>query len=304
MPAADAAATAIAAAAQALKAEAEELSADIIPPLPNTVKRRLVLDWESLTRKQRILTLPARLPVITLLAAFLHDQHAKTQHAVDSEVAAKQEAVLQVCEGLLCYFERCLPAVLLYRIERPQLQQLAANHSLSSSLLGQPNASPLFSLQHYSHTLPPVASTHSSSSSSSSASTPPPTALTHWLGEPSADAQTAPAPSVAQWSGVYGVEHLVRLLCKLPAILRDGEAEWLPQQRDAVRYTLSTLYKWLSAHDELIYAYSRHEQPTPEYMFKLQQPQHGASLKDEAPEGMDEQHSPSKAKRKAKREQR
>ena len=285
-PASEASASAIAAATKALKTDEELMSSELVPPLPSVLRRRLILDWEWLTRRQHIQRLPARLPVLTLLAAFLHDHHASQalQPAAADSAAAKQEAVMQVCEGLLCYFERCLPAVLLYRIERPQMQQLAQQHNLSVPVPGQPTASPLFSLQHITRTLPrpPAADVQSSSSSSPSSSTSAsrPTALTHWLPAPSADTDSFSA-STPQWSGVYGCEHLIRMLCKLPAILRDGETEWLDEQRQAVRYTLTALYKWLSLHDELIDGYSVHEQPDGDYMFKLQQPHHAAHHADE-----------------------
>ena len=302
--ASSAAARAIAAATESLKTSGEsEVSSSLAPPLPSSLRRRLVLDWERLTRRQQIARLPARLPVLTLLAAFLHDhqanrageQAAAAAAAADAD-SAKQEAVLQVCEGLLCYFERCLPAVLLYRIERPQMTQLAQQHSLVLPAAGQVNDPPLFSLQHMTHTLPrpPATVLPSSYPSSSSSSSPPlsvsapPTALTHWLPEPSA-ASASFASAVPQWSGVYGVEHLIRLLCKLPAILRDGEAQWMDEQRLAVRYTLTALYRWLSAHDELIYGYSAYEHPSSDYMYKLQQPHHAASYSDESVRHSDEQ---------------
>ena len=281
--ASQAAAKAIAATVETMKSEEELMSSDLVPPLPSALRRRLVLDWERLTRKQHILRLPARLPVLTVLAAFLHDHQANKPQTAAAEVdSAKQEAVMQVCEGLLCYFERCLPAVLLYRIERPQMQWLAEQHSLVIPVAGQPNASLLFSLQHVTQTLPPVlAAVNSSSSSSSSVTASPSTALTYWLPEPSAD-HSSFTTIIPQWSGVYGVEHLIRLLCKLPAILRDGEVEWMTEQRKAVRYTLAALYKWLSAHEELIYDYSAYEHADKEYMAKLQQPHHIAPHSQQA----------------------
>lgn len=40
----------------------------------------------------------------------------------------RQTLVEEVCEGLCEYFDRALPAVLLYRFERPQYRQLLAEH--------------------------------------------------------------------------------------------------------------------------------------------------------------------------------
>ena len=304
-----------------MKSDEELMSSDLVPPLPSTLRRRLVLDWERLTRKYQIQRLPARLPVLTILAAFLHDhQTSKAHEAAADAHAAQQDAVMQVCEGLLRYFERCLPAILLYRIERPQMQQLAEQHGLTIAAPGEHNATPLFSLLHLTQTLPrpPAAVQPSSSLSSSPASHTPQSALQYWLPAPSADSEHV-AVVVRQWSGVYGVEHLVRMLCKLPAILRGAETEWEQEQRQAVRYTLTALYRWLSFHDELIYGYSGYEKPEEDYMYKLQQPHHTAPLKDEPPQPLDKQHkprtghktvdmanghSPSKAGRTLKRERR
>ena len=323
----EAVAAALTSATAALSVDKDGVSSvasDLVPPMPSSLRRRLVLDWERLTRRQQILRLPTRLSVVMLLTAFVRDHKASSGHEKTAEMdEAKHELVLQVCEGLLCYFERCLSSILLYRIERPQMQQLVHQHNLKAPEPGQSDP-PLFNIQHMTRTLPnppptahpAVSSTSSSSSSSSAPSSAPTSVLVHWLGDAST-AAASPTAVVPQWSGVYGVEHLVRMLCKLPAILRGGEVEWETEQRQAVRYTLLALYRWLSAHDELIYSYSSYEPATVEYMSKLQQPQHnGVQNSDSAKPSTDQEkqqqqhsngqkkldlpraHSPSKAKRK------
>ena len=332
--ASQAAAAAIVEAQKTVKEQEAKESSDLVPPLPSNLRRRLVLDWEWLTRRNQIQRLPSRLPVVKLLAAFLHDHRTNCVREGKTEVdALGQQGVMQVCEGLLCYFERCLPAVLLYRIERPQMRQVVEKYGLTIPSPGQTDITPpVFSVEHMTRTLPSAAlaanSLAASSSSSSSSSASPtssgpfgtdfPSALSHCL--PSADDgddDSSVAAVIPQWSGVYGVEHLVRMLCKLPSILRDGEDEWLADQRSAVRYTLSSLYRWLGAHEDDLYRHSAYEQPSPDYMSKLQQPNHAPAgdgeLAEQSNESRKQQSSgqvkvevvqtrlPSKSKRKQQR---
>jgi mortality factor 4-like protein 1 len=82
--------------------------------IPGPLKKLLIVDWENITRNKKILTLPRKHTVTATLDEFLK---SKTRNAKDMEVMA------EVVKGLKKYFERALPAILLYKFERPQYNE-------------------------------------------------------------------------------------------------------------------------------------------------------------------------------------
>jgi mortality factor 4-like protein 1 len=83
--------------------------------LPEDLKTFVIRDWENLTQKNKICNLPKSQTVVKILADF---------------AATKKKAPVfaQICEGLSVYFDRALPTILLYRVERPQYERLRSEH--------------------------------------------------------------------------------------------------------------------------------------------------------------------------------
>jgi len=79
--------------------------------ISGALKKQLILDWESVTRNKKLVSLPRSTSVRALLAEF-EESKAKQEssHQMTKEVVAGVEA----------YFEKALGKLLLYRFERPQ----------------------------------------------------------------------------------------------------------------------------------------------------------------------------------------
>jgi mortality factor 4-like protein 1 len=98
-----------------LDAESDKANKIVIP---QHLKKQLILDWESITRKQMLVPLP-RQPCIDELL----DQYCKEQTS-----DAARHLQTEICSGLKTYFNRALPTVLLYRFERPQWKAMIEKH--------------------------------------------------------------------------------------------------------------------------------------------------------------------------------
>lgn len=105
--------------------------------VPGALKRRLLIDWENVTRQKHLLKLPCSTTVRDILDAFLL---TKTKNPKDMQLAT------EVMTGLRNFFDRVLGSVLLYRFERPQYQETRAEHEgkEASEIYGAEHFSRLF----------------------------------------------------------------------------------------------------------------------------------------------------------------
>lgn len=87
--------------------------------IPVKLKSLLVDDWEYVTKDKKICKIPS--PILT--ARQLIEEYEMTA-LKEFESPAQQSQLSEYCAGLKVYFERCLPLLLLYRLERLQYEEL------------------------------------------------------------------------------------------------------------------------------------------------------------------------------------
>eukprot|EP00047_Mylnosiga_fluctuans_P022747 m.125234 g.125234 ORF g.125234 m.125234 type:complete len:287 (+) comp9371_c1_seq4:305-1165(+) len=91
------------------------LRPDVRIAIPDELKQRLVDDWDQIIHKNKLVKLPRKLTVTTLLNNYLASLKGK----------GRQEHIArEVVAGLKVYFDECLGAILLYKFERPQYQEI------------------------------------------------------------------------------------------------------------------------------------------------------------------------------------
>lgn len=91
----------------------------IVLHIPVKLKSLLVDDWEYVTKDKRICQLPS--PTATVDQALGSYELAMSKKL---ESPALQSQLAEYCSGLRLYFERTLPILLLYRLERLQLDEV------------------------------------------------------------------------------------------------------------------------------------------------------------------------------------
>lgn len=104
------------------------------------LKKLLVEDWEHVVQDQKIIRLPRECSVQVVLDQFVE---SKRKSRTTAGVAVYQEIVA----GLKEYFNRCLPKLLLYRLERIQYDAMSAIHvdgAAPSSIYGAEHLLRLF----------------------------------------------------------------------------------------------------------------------------------------------------------------
>jgi len=81
--------------------------------LPEDLKTYVIKDWENLTQKNKVCNLPK-------------SEDRTVFQILQDFVASKKKipVMAQICDGLLVYFDRALPNILLYRVERSQYEKL------------------------------------------------------------------------------------------------------------------------------------------------------------------------------------
>lgn len=90
----------------------------LLIPLPDPLKIQLVDDWEAITRKNQVVTLPRNPNVKTILTEY-------EQYAINESTSAQaQNLINEVNAGLRVYFDRSLGHCLLYRKERQQYVEI------------------------------------------------------------------------------------------------------------------------------------------------------------------------------------
>lgn len=98
-------------------ADVEE-NGDFELPLGNQMCKRLVDDWEAVTRNKQLLKLPHKVPVMTILEEFLASRNKR------SGGPSTEKVWREITEGLNAYFDSALAQLLLYRFERQQYSDL------------------------------------------------------------------------------------------------------------------------------------------------------------------------------------
>uniref|UniRef100_A0A0E0GWY5 Uncharacterized protein n=1 Tax=Oryza nivara TaxID=4536 RepID=A0A0E0GWY5_ORYNI len=79
---------------------------------PSTLKKQLVDDWEFVTQLGKLVKLPRSPTVDDILKKYLEHRTKKDNKINDSYA--------EILKGLRCYFDKALPAMLLYKKERQQ----------------------------------------------------------------------------------------------------------------------------------------------------------------------------------------
>merc|ERR1712046_168870 len=96
---------------RAASMEGEE-NIDFELPLGNQMCKRLVDDWEAVTRNRQLLKLPHKVPVTQILEEFLASRNRR------GGGPSTEKVWREITEGLNAYFESALGQLLLYRFER------------------------------------------------------------------------------------------------------------------------------------------------------------------------------------------
>lgn len=94
------------------------MSAPLEIKLPTPLKRKLIADWEKITKKNLVMTLPraSGSRVCDILSDFEGFAAAKGQDA---------NIVAEIARGIKDYFNQALQVTLLYKLERSQLHDLS-----------------------------------------------------------------------------------------------------------------------------------------------------------------------------------
>jgi len=102
---------------------ADETAPQIKLPLPFTLKKQLVDDWESISQMDphMLVTLPRKPTVSDVISEFLEFKAKRTS-------TAKQQHLTELLEGLRIYFDNSLPVILLYPQERQQFADITKQH--------------------------------------------------------------------------------------------------------------------------------------------------------------------------------
>ncbi|WOL17471.1 protein MRG1 isoform X2 [Canna indica] len=103
---------------------------------PLTLKKQLVDDWEFVTQLGKLVKLPRSPNVDDILKKYLDYRTKK-----DGMIA---ESVGEILKGLRCYFDKALPAMLLYKKERQQYHEAVRDEVSPSTVYGAEHLLRLF----------------------------------------------------------------------------------------------------------------------------------------------------------------
>ncbi|XP_048436505.1 protein MRG1-like [Pyrus x bretschneideri] len=101
---------------------------DLVLQMPQTLKKQLVDDCEFITHLGKLVKLPRTPNVDDIFKKYL-DYRSK-----DSK--KKAQSVEEILKGLCCYFDKALPAMLLYKNERQQYEKAITDDVSPSSVYG------------------------------------------------------------------------------------------------------------------------------------------------------------------------
>ncbi|KAL6507435.1 Protein mrg1 [Orobanche gracilis] len=100
------------------------------------LKKHLVNDWEQITHQNKLLKLPRSPTVDDILTKYLEFRSKKDGMMTD--------AVGEILNGVRSYFDKALPAILLYKKERQQYREAIQDNISPSSIYGAEHLLRLF----------------------------------------------------------------------------------------------------------------------------------------------------------------
>jgi len=92
-------------------------------PLGQSLKKLLLEDWERVARQRKLLQLPPKVTVASMLDDFLLMQLKKS-----TPDCSQEKVWAELMDGLRANFDQALPQILLYRFERSQYKDLVSKH--------------------------------------------------------------------------------------------------------------------------------------------------------------------------------
>ncbi|XP_057806726.1 protein MRG1 [Salvia miltiorrhiza] len=104
--------------------------------IPPSLKKRLVDDWEFITQQNKLVKLPRSPNVDDILTKYLEHRSKKDGMMTD--------VVGEILNGLRCYFDKALPAILLYKKERLQYREAVSDNTSPSTIYGAEHLLRLF----------------------------------------------------------------------------------------------------------------------------------------------------------------
>ncbi|XP_031740671.1 protein MRG2 isoform X5 [Cucumis sativus] len=104
--------------------------------IPVKLKKQLVDDSEFVTHLGKLVKLPRTPNVDDIMKKYLEYRLKKD--------ATKDESIGEIVKGLICYFDKALPVMLLYKSERQQYEELMINDVSPSSIYGAEHLLRLF----------------------------------------------------------------------------------------------------------------------------------------------------------------
>ncbi|CAH9060609.1 unnamed protein product [Cuscuta epithymum] len=105
-------------------------------PIPSTLKKQLVDDWEFVTQQNKLVQLPRSPNVDDILKKYLEYRAEKDGMMTDT--------VGEILNGIRCYFDKSLPVMLLYKKERQQYHEAVLAKTSPSSVYGAEHLLRLF----------------------------------------------------------------------------------------------------------------------------------------------------------------
>ncbi|XP_042011932.1 protein MRG1-like isoform X2 [Salvia splendens] len=104
--------------------------------IPPSLKKQLVDDWEFIPQQNKLVKLPRSPNVDDILTKYLEHRSKKDGMMTD--------VVGEILNGLRCYFEKALPAILLYKKECLQYREAVSDNTSPSTIYGAEHLLRLF----------------------------------------------------------------------------------------------------------------------------------------------------------------
>lgn len=91
--------------------------------IPDELKPWLVDDWDAISRQNKLVELPCKTTVHEIV-----DNYVQYKKSSKASTATKENAVQDIANGIIEYFNVMLGSQLLYKFERPQYAEMIQNH--------------------------------------------------------------------------------------------------------------------------------------------------------------------------------